>query len=357
MKKAISLLLAAVTAAAVLPSCAEGDDLLTHKYNYDLSEYIELADYKELPAQGYRFNVTDEQIEQQVLATRAFYSRSNVVTDRGAELGDLVYVDYVTTVDGVAIEGGTESDVELTIGIGSFITEFEDALIGAYAGDHLSVDGTFPEPYPEYPEMSGKDAHFEIDVNEVREQELPEYTDDFVRAYLGYESTEDYEANLVVLLEEHYKEIYYDSVISQIWPTILENTTVKQYPETEVREMYDDMVSSSQAYAKAQGVNFGDYLEAVFNMSEDDFYEYAQNEAEARIKEEMVCYAIARAENITLSEEEYTERATEYAVDLYGLASLEAFEAIYDKGVIRQTLMLDLVKELVADSAVMTYLN
>lgn len=357
MKKAISLLLAAVTAAAVLPSCSGGDDLLTHKYNYDLSEYIELAEYKALPAEGYQFHVTDEQIQQQVLSTRAFYSRSNVITDRGADWGDIVYVDYVTTVDGEEIEGGTESDVELTLGIGTFIDEFEEALIGAYAGDHFSVDGTFPEPYPEYPEMSGKDAHFEIDVTEVREQELPEYTDDFVRAYLGYESIEDFEENIVILLEEHYKEIFYESVISQTWPAIVENTTVIKYPEAEVKEMYDDMVSSNQAYAKAQGVNFADYIGVIYNMTEDEFYEFAQSEAESRIKEEMICYAIARAENITLSEEEYTERATEYAVDIYGLASLEAFEAIYDKGVIRQTLMIDLVKELVADNAAITYLD
>lgn len=359
MKKIISLLLAALTMAAVMPSCSkEEDDLLTHKYNYDLSEYIELGEYKGLPASGYHFSVSDEQIEQQILSTRAYYSRSNVITDRGAQNGDILIIDYVSTdAEGNELEGGSEEDGELYLGYGTFIDEVETALVGAYAGDHFSIDGVFPESYPDYPEMAGQAVHFEIDVTEVREQELPEYTDDFVRAYLGYDSIEDYESNLVVLMEEHYQDIYYEYVIAQTWDTVVESTTVKKYPEAELKQMYDDMVNSNRAYAEAYGINFADYINVTYGMSEDEFYEYAQSEAEARIKEEMICYAIARAENITLTDEEYTDRATEYATQYYELASLEAFEALYDKGTIRQTLMIDKVKEAVADYADMTYLD
>ena len=263
-------------------------------------------------------------------------------------------MDYVSTIDGKEFEGGSETGVELTIGFGTFIDEFENALIGTYAGDHVSVDGTFPEPYPEYPELSGETVHFEIDVTEVREQELPEYTDDFVRAYLGYESIEDYEKNLVILMEEHYKDIFYESVITQIWPVLMENTIVKKYPEDQLKQMYDDMVASYQAFAKAQGVNFADYCSAVLGMTEDEFYEYCQTDVETTIKEEMICYAIARAENFTLSDEEYTKRATEYAIEFYELSSLDELEAMYDKEVLRHYIMTDMVKEIVADYAAIT---
>lgn len=357
MKKVCTLFLAGLMASAALTSCSGGDDLLTYKYNYDLSEYIDLADYKGLPAEGYEFSLTDEQLQLQILSTRTYYSRSNVITDRAAQVGDIVYVDYVSTIDGKEFEGGSETGVELTIGFGTFIDEFENALIGTYAGDHVSVDGTFPEPYPEYPELSGETVHFEIDVTEVREQELPEYTDDFVRAYLGYESIEDYEKNLVILMEEHYKDIFYESVITQIWPVLMENTVVKKYPEDQLKQMYDDMVASYQAFAKAQGVNFADYCSAVLGMTEDEFYEYCQTDVETTIKEEMICYAIARAENFTLSDEEYTKRATEYAIEFYELSSLDELEAMYDKEVLRHYIMTDMVKEIVADYAAITYIG
>ncbi len=358
MKKGIALLTAALTIGTSFLSCSAEEDLLTHKYNYDLSEYIELGNYKGLPAEGYEFSITDEQIEQQILSTRAYYSRSTAITDRGAENGDILIIDYVSTdAQGNELEGGSETECELYLGYGTFIDEVETACVGAYAGDHISVDGVFPESYPDYPDMAGQAVHFEIDVREVREQELPEYTEDFVRAYLGYDSIEEYESNLRVLMEEHYKDIFYEFVITQVWETVVESTNVIKYPEKELKQMYDDMVTSNEALSKAQGINFPDFIKLVFGMTEEEFYEYAQSEAEARIKEEMICYAIAREENITLTDEEYIERATEYATDIYGLASLEAFEAIYDKSTIKQTLMIEKVKEAVADYADITYLT
>ena len=84
MKKVCTLFLAGLMASAALTSCSGGDDLLTYKYNYDLSEYIDLADYKGLPAEGYEFSLTDEQLQLQILSTRTYYSRSNVIADRAA---------------------------------------------------------------------------------------------------------------------------------------------------------------------------------------------------------------------------------------------------------------------------------
>ena len=360
MKKAVSLIISALLLAPCAISCESGkadSDLLTYRYNYDLSEYIELANYKNLPAQGYKINITEEDIERQILSTRSYYSRLTDITDRGADYGDTLYIDYTGSVDGVKLDEASEEDAEITIGTGALPDDFESALVGAYTGDTLSFDVTFPEPYIQYPDLSGQNVHFEVSVNNVCEQELPEYNDDFARAYLGYDSVEDYEANLYKLLEEHYYEIYYQSIDSQIWDTVVENTTVIKYPEKELKQMYDDMVTSAEAYALKAGVNFSDYVVAVYGKSEDEFYDYIQGEAEAYVKDEMIKYAIARAENITLSDEEYAKGAEEYAIDIYGLNSVEALEAIYDKKTIRQVLMYEKVHEVVADYADVTFID
>jgi len=173
MKKAVSLILAALALSASLVSCGSDSDLLTRKYNYDLSEYITLGDYKNLPAEGYRFEVSDAEIQQQVLATRSYYARTNDVTDRPAQAGDIVYIDYVGTIGGEEFEGGSETDCEVTIGIGTFMEGFEESLIGKNPGDSYAIDLTFPDPYPAYPENAGKDVHFEITVDSILEQELP----------------------------------------------------------------------------------------------------------------------------------------------------------------------------------------
>ncbi|MBQ8368397.1 MAG: trigger factor [Clostridia bacterium] len=355
MKKAVSLILAALALSASLVSCGADDDLLTHKYNYDLSEYITLADYKNIPAQGYRFELTEEEVQQQIYATRSYYSRTTDVTDRPAQMGDIVYIDYVGTIGGEEFEGGSETDCEVTIGMGTFMEGFEESLIGKNPGDSYSIDLTFPDPYPSYPENSGKDVHFEITVDSIMEQELPLYNEDFVRAYLGFDSIEAFETHVRELLADHYQDIFIEYIDSQTWNQLIENTTVIKYPEAEVTDMYDSIVASNKAYAQAMGLNFSAYVEVNYDVTEEEYLRLLREQCEARIKEEMICYAIAREEKITLSEEEYQERALEYAVDTYNVASVAAFENIYAKETIRQTIMFDLVHELVAAEAAVTY--
>lgn len=354
MKKAVSLFLSAVLVSSVLSSCGSSDDLLTYRYNYDLSDYIDLADYKGLPAEGYSINITDEDIQQQILATRSYYSKLTDITDRGAEYGDTLFIDYTGSMDGETISDASESDAEITIGAGSMPDDFENNLIGSKVGDTLSFDITFPDPYLQYPDLSGDNVHFEVTVNNVCEQELPEYNDEFAQAYLGYNSTAEYEEHIKALMEEHYKEIYYQSIDSQIWDTVIENTTVKKYPEKELDEIYNDMITTTQAYATNAGVQFSSYVEAVYKMTEDEYYASIKEEAEAYVKDEMVKYAIARAEGITLTDEEYQKGAEEYATDVYSLNSVEELEAIYDKKTIRQTLMFEKVHEKVVDYADVT---
>lgn len=360
MKKTISLILSLIFLTGSFAACGKSDPyagILTYKYNYDLSEYIDLANYKGIPAEGYRYEVTDEIVNQQILATRSFYSRLIDVTDRGAEMGDTVYIDYTGSIDGETLDAASETDCELTLGTGTFPEDFERAIVGATPESSLSFDVTFPDPYPASPDMSGKTVHFDVTVHEVCEQELPDYTEDFVRGYLGYDSIADFEAGVRKLIEERYQSLYYTYVVDQVWSVVSDNTTVKKYPDREYKDMYDEMVTSVKVTADSQGINFADFVSVVYNKTEDEFYEYAKQEAERRVKEEMICYAIARAENITLTDEEYSKRATEYALDYYGLESLDAFEAIYSKETICQILMIDKVKEKIADYADVTYKN
>lgn len=356
MKRAFTLIILAAVAALLLVSCGKGD-IQYSKYNYDLSEYIKLADYKNLPVEGYNYQVTDEALQNQILTTRAYYSKTTTIEDRGAELGDIVYINYNTIVEGEEIEGGSETDCELTLGTGTFIEEFESALVGSRAGDHVTVNAVFPSPYAAYPELSGKNVTFEIDVTEVRMQELPDYNDDFVRFYFGCDSTAEFEEMVRKKLEENYEAIYLQYLVSQTWNPVFENTEVIKYPEAEVKDMYDSLVEKNQSYASSLGILFNTYCQIYLSMTEEEFYEYAETESKNTIKEEMICFAIARAENITVSSEEYKKRGTEYAVQNYGLDTLDELEELYDKETINQGVLCDIVKEYIADNAQVTIIE
>ncbi len=355
MKKAVSLILAALTLSATMVSCSGSDDLLTRKYNYDLSEYITLGDYKNLSAQGYKYEVTDEEVQQQVLATRSYYARATDITDRPAQQGDIVYVDYTGTIDGAEFEGGSDKDYEVTIGVGAL--PFEDTLIGRNPGETYTATVTLPDPYPSYPEHSGKEVVFEVYVDSIMELELPVYSDDFARAYLGHDSTADFEKHVRTLLEDHYNAVFLEYVDSQTWPLLMDSTTVIKYPEDELEDMYNSIITSNPAYAEAMGLNLEPYIEVNYGLTLEEFYAEVRAECESMIKQEMICYAIARQENLSLSEEEYQTRALDYAINTYNLNSVAAFENIFDKEVIRQTILFDLVHECVVDYADITYPN
>jgi len=349
IKGIICGMLAAVMLAGSFSSCAKNDDMLTYRYNYDLSEYIDLAEYKNLDAKAYSIDITDEKIQNEIFTTLSYYSKLTTVTYRGAKTGDTVYIDYTGTCDGEPLPG--ETDSELTLGTGVMPDGFEQAIEEHYAGDVISVDITFPSPYEPSPEYSGKDAHFEITLNEVCEQELPLYTDDFVRGYLGYDSVADYEQAVKDKLYKYYNDTLTQYIISQTWGKIVENTEVKKYPKAELNDLYNQIVDTNKLYAEAYKIDFTNFISVNYSMTEDEFYDWAMEQAKNSVKEEMISYAIARAENIILTEDEYRERAEDYAVNQYELSSLEAFEALYDKETIRQTLMYDKVRELVADNA------
>lgn len=80
--------------------------------------------------------------------------------------GDRLTIDFVGSVDGEEFEGGKAEDAQLVLGSGTFIPGFEEQLIGAKAGDSLSINVTFPADYSSE-KLAGKDAVFAIEVGEV----------------------------------------------------------------------------------------------------------------------------------------------------------------------------------------------
>jgi len=104
---------------------------------------------------------------------------------RAAATGDLVVIDFVGSVDGVEFEGGKGEGVSLELGSGQFIPGFEDQLVGAKAGDEKTVNVTFPEGYGAK-NLAGKDAVFQVTVEQVRAPKETALDDDFAKQ-LGLE--------------------------------------------------------------------------------------------------------------------------------------------------------------------------
>ena len=190
MKKILAGALALMTAAPLLlAGCADKKNAVTYdEYNYDLSEYVKLDKYKGIEIEDYTYEITDEDIQNQVLMARSNYATATE-TSNPAALTDQLNIDYDGYMDGETFSGGSDTDCDMTLGAGQFIDGFEAGLIGAKTGDTVTLELSFPDPYTSDPSLSGKPVQFVVTVNHVYEQELPEYTDYFVKQYYGYDTT------------------------------------------------------------------------------------------------------------------------------------------------------------------------
>lgn len=342
MKKIISLTLALAFVCIALFSCSKHTS-----YNYDLDDYITLAEYKNLPAKAENPAVSDELFDITVMSVINAYSRLVEITDRPIQIGDVVTISYSALFEEVSHIPIVKENLELTIGLTDLPEEFENALIGMKKGETTQVTATLPDDFDENPDYVGKTGVFDIYVSLVCEREAPVYNDDFARAYLKHDSVEEYESYVRETLEAERKQAYNKDVLGQVWQTIVDNTEVVKYPDAEVKNYYDMTINSVKEYVDALGADFDAFVEKNFGMTVDEFYADALAQSQAKVKEEMIVNQIARREGIKVSNEEYKKRAEEYAIDFYGLESLEEFEEMFSREEIEQLILSDLVREYV----------
>lgn len=317
-------------------------------YRYDLEKYIELPEYKGVEAILKGYILTEERIQGEIQSTIYYYAKTVAVTDRGAASGDSITVCYAGYSDGNLLDSATERSV--TLGGGALPAEIEQALIGHKAGDTVSVVVAYPVDYEGKAQLAGKTVEYTVDIDAVSEIIVPKYTDSFVKAYFGYETIAEFESAIRTGLEEYYADLNTDYVISQIWPVIMEDTVVLQYPEQELQAFYDEIMLPHKEFTESFDLAFADYTSVYHSMTVEEFEESIRKEAENMVKTEMLCHAIAREENITVTEKDYEERAEEY-VEIFEVESVEELEEEYGKDRILQLILMDKVQEFTASEA------
>ena len=129
-------------------------------------------------------------------------TRRSTAAERPAEKGDYAIIAYRGTKDGEPFEGGTTDRMPLIIGEERLIPGFEDHLVGVSAGESTSFDITFPEDYAE-PALAGQQAHFEVDLKDLRAKVLPPADDEFAASMGEYADLADLRVDVKKRLERN----------------------------------------------------------------------------------------------------------------------------------------------------------
>lgn len=287
----------------------EGKDLV---YTAEVTVYpeIELGQYKGLSVKRKEAKVEDSEVESQLESMQAQNARIETKEEGSVEKGDIAVIDFKGFIDGVAFAGGEGHDYSLEIGSGSFIDNFEDQLIGMSVDEEKEVKVKFPENYGTE-DLNGKEATFEVKVKEIKVKELPALDDEFAKEVSEFNTLDELKADITSKLEESKKATFEREFEDELITAVIENSKM-DVPEVMVEKEIDNMVRDLEARLNQQGLSLEQYMQFTGN-TEEKMRSYMKENADKKVKADLVLEAIAKAENIEATEEEVKEKATEIA--------------------------------------------
>lgn len=289
---------------------AEEGEAFAFTFKVTLYPEVKLGEYKGIKLPKIEYNVSDGDVDARIQTELKQAARS-VSSDKAAENGDVVVIDYVGTVDGTEFEGGKAEKYELKLGSNTFIPGFEDGLIGAVKGEERDVKVKFPDEY-HAENLKGKNAVFHVKVNDVMVEEIPELTDEFVKDRGRYENVEDYKKGTRALLEANASSRQRNERIDAVMKAVTDNAecdVAEEIVKAEVERMYSEFEHQMSHY----GISPEDYLK-YNNSSPAQFREERKEPAERNVKMRQVMRAIIKAEDIDVSEEEVKQKLRDPSV-------------------------------------------
>ena len=310
---------------------------------------VSLGQYKGIEVEKQEYNVTDEMVNAEIERERDNVARM-IDVERPVENGNEVELDYSGTVDGVKFEGGTAEHQTLVIGSGMFIPGFEEQMIGMNVGEEKDLNVKFPDEYHS-DELKGKDAVFHVKVHAVRVKELPEADDEFAKDVSEF--------NTIAELRDHKKEELEKKAMNEanakkendVIEKAVANATV-DIPDVMIDRQADRMLNDIRYRLSMQGISLEDYCKYTGTKTEVMKAEM-KNEAERRVKTQLVLDAIMKAEGIKAENDEVEKKIDEYCAQFDDKA--EEFKAKLnedDKAYFEDQVLLDKTINMLVDSAI-----
>ena len=271
---------------------------------------VALGQYKGLEVAKQEVIVTDDDVMAEIKKEQEKNAAMVTVEGRPAQKDDTAVIDFEGFCDGVAIEGGKGTDFPLVLGSGQFIPGFEDQLIGKNVGEETEVNVTFPTPY-QAKELEGKDAMFKVTIKELKAKELPEIDDEFASEVSEFDTLEEYKKEIADKLRERAEADAKRKKEDEAVQKAVENAQM-EIPEAMVETQASNMVDEFAQRMQGQGLTMEQYMQYT-GTTREKMVEQMKEQAKKRIETRLVLEAVAKAENIQVSDEDLDKEIEEMA--------------------------------------------
>lgn len=338
MKKYVKLTLCGLTAAVMIAGCSKKEtetatepavestsESPAQSEAADQGEVTKLGTYKGVEITKMSTEVTDEELESRIQSILDANPEYIEITDRPAQNGDVVNIDYVGMKDGEAFEGGTAQGYDLELGSGSFIDGFEAGLVGASTGQELSLNLTFPEAY-QNAELAGQAVVFDVTVNKIEEKKDAVLDDNFVQRMSDFTTVDEFRADTLADLETERQTQAEQQLENDAFQAALDNSEFA-VNETAVEEQYNSQLEYYTSMVQMYGMTLTDYV-SMFGMTQEQFEEQIRTSADMAIRQQLLVKAIAEEEGMQVEDEDRQKIADEYGMDIATLQESYGEEAV-----------------------------
>ena len=307
---------------------------------------VEISDYKGIEIEKTVKAITDEDVNNQIEALRERNGRLVTIEDRAAENGDIAVIDFEGFKDGVAFEGGKDTNYELALGSNTFIPGFEEQIVGKKTGEEFTINVTFPENY-QMEEIAGQPCEFKIKLNEIKAKELPDLDDEFVKDATEFDTLDELKADMKAKLEERASKNAEIEADNKLYEALIDKMTA-DIPEVMYESKIDEMVRDFEMRLSQQGLNLEMYL-TYTNMDMAAFRKTFEDQAQKQVKVRLALEKIAELENIEISDAQVDEEINKMA-EQYNLTA-DKIKAIVSPKAIKSDLKVAEASKIVKDSA------
>ncbi len=310
---------------------------------------VVIGEYKGLKAERKPITVPEELIASDLAQLQDRNARMISVTDRPARMGDVVNIDFEGFIDGISFEGGKGEGYDLELGSGMFIPGFEDQIVGHDIGEEFDVNVEFPRDY-QAEELAGKPSTFKTKINSISIKELPELDDDFAKDVSDFDTLAELQDDRRKRREEEAKNASELQVENELVSQVV-NGMSAVIPEAMYEVRMDEMLSDFEIRLQQQGLDLDTYLEYV-QLDRETFRKTFREQAEEQVKIRLAMEAVVKAENITVTDEEFDAEVTRIATTYnYPIPELKK-EGIAEE--IRKDLSVQKAIDFIKDNAEIT---
>lgn len=316
-----------------------------------IEDYVNLGEYKNLEVStSPKKNITEEEVDDSIRSQLLYrYDQVEVTEDRAVQLDDTANIDFTGYMDGKEFDGGAGKDTDLVIGSGSFISGFEEGLIGHKKGEEVTLDLTFPEDYHQK-DFQGKAVQFKVKINKISAP--AELTDEWTAANTDYKTAEEFKTAHREQMQKQADSEYEAQLKSDLFTLVVEGTEIKDYPEEVLKDAKARVKKQLEAMYKAQaGMSFDEYIKSQ-GLSEEEAEKALTESAKSYLTQNLIVQAVLNAEGIALTEEDYNEEKEKFAV-LSGFADAAVMESMYtDQRIIKDSVLWNKACDIMMSTAV-----